>query len=173
MKRVLFIVTLLFCMTFAGSATAQNDSSTTFTFAGFNYQGDVGVVFGTGQTFGRVTVVPFARFSIDSTVTEEIRFKKTFGAETIIWLYRTKNMRFGLIGSLANLDWLENQTEAIGVYVSQAAGASLHWYVTDDFALNFSARGKTNLFSSETLYQPRFDFYLVAVTNKLDFLKLF
>lgn len=174
MKRILCIATLLFCMSFAGSAMTQDKSkSTTHTFAGFNYQGDVGFLFGTGQTVGRVTIVPFARFSIDSTLTDELRFKKTFGAETIIWMLRAKQIKLGLIASVFTLDWLDNQEESIGTYITQSAGLSLHWQIVDGFALNVAAKGKAQLFQRKTSYRDRFAIYVVAVTDKLAFLKLF
>lgn len=182
MKRILCIATLLFCMSFAGSVMSQIEMTTeapqkdevkTFTFAGVNYQGDFGFVFGTGQTFGRVTILPYARFSLDSTLTDEIRFKKTFGTETIIWLYRQPTFQLGLVATLFTLDWLENQEQPIGTFVSQSAGPSLHWVFTDGLALNVTAKIKAQLFATQTSYEDRWAIYVILVTDKLTFLKLF
>lgn len=171
MKRLLLTIMILACLT--GQAMTQDDGAQTFTFAGLNYQGDLGFVFGTGQTFGNVTVTPFVRFSIDSTLTDELRFTKTLGAETIIWLHRTPKIRFGLIATLANLDWLENQDESIGAYFSQSAGASFYWQIADGIGASLSAKGKAQLFQSDTLYKDKFSIYLIFVTDKLKFLKFF
>ena len=61
-------------------------------YGGINHEGNYGVFFGTGHTVGKVSIMPYARFSFDSTLQEGIRIKRAFGAETAIWVFHKPNL---------------------------------------------------------------------------------
>ena len=176
MKRLFLCVAAL--LLFSTAAIAQDEpievvqttsEPSTFFFGGVNHEAENwGVFFGVGQRVGRVTLIPYARYTIDSTA-EELRFSKTFGAETIIWLYRTDKFKAGLLASALNLDWIDNQEETVGTYFSQSGGLDLFWRASNDFALNLHLKYKTQLFNKDTLFDDigkKVDIGLAAIVSK-------
>lgn len=168
MKRLLLCLATVLLL--SNVATAQDEQEqNTFVFGGVNHEAENwGVFGGVMQNFGRVTVAPYVRYTIDSTA-EELRFSKSFGAETIIWLYRTKTVRAGLLASALNLVWVDNQEETVGTYFSQSAGFDIYWQMSADIGLNFHLKYKTQLFDKDTLFDDiarKFDGGLAVVVKK-------
>jgi len=168
MKRILFVSVSAFCLCFAGQATSEDHIASTFLFGGVNYEGNLGLFGGVGQEIGRVDIIPYARWSLDSTLSHGgFRLKKTFGAETIIWLQRTEQFKFGVLASVFNLDWIENQEEPIGTYISQAGGAAVYWQPHSRFAIILYGKMKTQLLAKDTLYPNNFNIALAIKFSNL------
>lgn len=147
MKLKLLSMVLVLFLAGAGDSCADD-----IAFAGVNYEGNYGVFFGIGHAIGPISTWPYARFSIDSTVQDELRLTKSVGVETIVWLYQTAKFKAGLLASPLNLDWIDNQEQSVGTYWSQSVGFGFHWQVSEQFGLTGLFKGKTQLFSSGTIY---------------------
>ena len=136
-------------------------------YGGINYEGNYGVFFGTGHTVGKVSIMPYARFSFDSTLQDGTRIKKALGAETALWIFHKPNYKFGLLASVLNVDWLDRQDEFIGTYVSQSAGFIWLYQVSDRFGVSGWLKAKAQIFKQDTEYKDNVTFGLALVTNKL------
>ena len=136
-------------------------------YGGINHEGNYGVFFGTGHTVGKVSIMPYARFSFDSTLQEGIRIKRAFGAETAIWVFHKPNLKFGLLASVFNVDWLDNQDRFIGAYISQSAGVIGHYQMSDRFGVAGWIKGKAQIFKQDTSYKDNITFGIALVTDKL------
>lgn len=170
MKKLFLCVAAL--LLFSTAAIAQDEpigEPSTFFFGGVNHEAENwGIYFGVGQRIGRVLLIPYARYTIDSTA-EDLRFSKTLGTETIIWIYRGDKFKAGLLASVFNLDWIDNQEETVGTYFSQSGGFDLYWQASKDFALNLHVKYKTQLFNSDTLFDDigkKVDVGLALAFNK-------
>ncbi len=163
-KLIIFTIALAVLLAIPYSLKADD-----IAFGGVNYEGNVGVLFGVGHTIGKVigrsvSVMPYYRFSVDSTLQDETRFRQSVGIETAIWLYQKGEWKFGLLASLPNLDWVDNQEEAIGTYFSGGGGFTLHWW-GGKFGLAFWGKLKTD-FKTTTSYNDLKSFGVVAFTKK-------
>lgn len=160
MKKILIFVTALAIMLAVPYSLKADDK----VFAGFNYEGNWGVLGGFGHTFGPVTTMPFYRLSIDSTLQDGIRFQKSTGIETSMWLYKKGEWKFGLTASPFTLDWIDKQDESIGTYWSQSGGFAVD-YTGKDVGFRFWAKVKTD-FRTESLYTDLYSFGAVATFDR-------
>ena len=160
MRKILLTMALL--LMFSGASKADD-----LIYGGINYEGNYGVFFGTGHTVGKVSIMPYARFSFDSTLQEGTRIKKAIGAETAIWVFHKPNYRFGLLASVFNVDWLDNQDRFIGAYISQSAGVIGHYQMSDRFGVAGWIKGKAQIFKQDTSYKDNITFGIALVTDKL------
>lgn len=160
MKKLLIFVTALAIMLAVPYSLKADDLA----FAGLNYEGNVGVVFGVGHTIGKVSVMPYYRFSVDSTLQDETRFQRSTGIETALWLYQSGKWKFGLLASPFTIDWIDKQDEAIGTYFSGSAGFTVRWWGAK-FGLAFWGKLKTD-FKTTTSYNDLKSFGVVLITKK-------
>ena len=146
--------------------TARSDD---IAFLGTNYEGNVGFVFGLGHTVGKVggrsvSVMPYYRFSVDSTLQDGTRFVKSTGVETAIWLYQSGEWKFGLLASPFNIDWIDSQQESLGAYLSGSAGLTARWW-GGKYGFAFWGKLKTD-YRTTTSYNDLKSFGIVAFTKK-------
>ena len=160
MRKILLTMALL--LMFSGVSKADD-----LIYGGINYEGNYGVFFGTGHTVGKVSIMPYARFSFDSTLQEGTRIKRAIGAETAIWVFHKPNYKFGLLASVFNVDWLDNQERFIGAYISQSAGVIGHYQMSDRFGVAGWIKGKAQIFKQDTSYKDNITFGIALVTDKL------
>ena len=158
MKKLL-IITIALALLIPYSLKADD-----IAFLGTNYEGNVGIVLGLGHTIGKVSVMPYYRFSVDSTLQDETRFAKSTGVETTIWLYQSGEWQFGLLASPFNIDWIDNQQETIGAYLSGGAGFYARWW-GGKYGLAFWGKLKTD-YRTSTSYNDLKSFGIVAFTKK-------
>ncbi len=157
MKKLLLIIC---AVALVGSVQAE-----TRVFAGANYVGNWGAIFGVEQSItSKITITPFGRYSIDSTLTDEIRFQKSTGIETMAWLYSTGEWKFGLTASPMTIDWIEGAEKEIGVYWSQSGGFAVDWK-GKNLGFRFWGKVKTD-FKTATSYNDLKEFGAIAVINK-------
>lgn len=161
MRKLLISVLALALML----ALPLNMKAETRVFGGFNYVGNWGAIFGVEQSIsGKITLTPFGRYSIDSTITDGVRFKRSAGIETMAWLYSPGQWRFGLTASPLTVDWIDKPDENIGVYWGGSGGFAVDWK-----GANLGFRGwakvKTD-FKTATSYKDLSEFGLIAVINK-------
>lgn len=161
MFKKLLISTIVLAVLLAVPYSPKADD---IAFAGVNYEGNVGVLFGLGHTIGKVSVMPYYRFSVDSTLQDETRFAKSTGLETAIWLYQSGKWQFGLLASPLNIDWIDNQEKPIGAYLSSSGGFTLRWW-GGKYGLALWGKLKTD-FKTTTSYNDLKSFGIVAFTKK-------
>lgn len=159
MKKFLVFTIALVLLALPYSSRADD-----IAFGGVNYEGNVGVLFGLGHTIGRVSVMPYYRFSVDSTLQDETRFNRSTGLETAIWLYQSGEWKFGLLASPLNIDWIDSQEEPIGVYLSGSGGFTLRWW-GGQYGLAFWGKVKTD-YKTISSYKDLKSFGVVVFTKK-------
>ena len=163
MKKILIFVTALAIMLAVPDSPKADD----LIYGGINYEGNYGVFLGTGHTVGKVSIMPYARFSFDSKLQEGTRIKKAIGAETAIWIFHKPNYKFGLLASVFNVDWLDNQERFIGAYISQSAGVIGHYQMSERFGVAGWIKAKAQIFKQDTSYKDNVTFGIALVTDKL------
>lgn len=168
MKKLFISLVLAFALMFSMGST--NALANDLLYIGANYEGNYGLFFGTGHTVGKVVLMPYVRFSIDSTIEEDTktRFTKSLGLETAIFLYDKPKYKLGLIASLANVDWVDRQEDPLGTYFTQSAGIIGSYHFSEMFSLAGWAKGKTQLFVSDTEYPEGYNFGLALVVRNFD-----
>ena len=164
MKKLLILTIALAVLAIPHSPKADD-----IAFGGVNYEGNVGFLFGIGHTFGKVggrsvSVMPYYRFSIDSTLQDETRFTKSTGIETAIWLYQSGDWKFGLLASPFNVDWIDNQEGSLGAYLSGSGGLTLRWW-GGKYGLALWGKLKTD-FKTTTSYNDLKSFGMMVFTKK-------
>lgn len=174
MKKLFISLMLVTAMILGGSfMNSGNASANDLLYLGVNYEGNYGLFFGTGHTVGKVAIMPYVRYSIDSTLKDDkTRFKQSVGFETAIFLYDRPKYKLGLMAGLLNVDWVEKQNEPLGTYIPQSAGVIGSYHFSEKFSLAGWLKGKTQLFVSNTEYPKGFNVGLALVVRDFDLAKL-
>lgn len=172
MKKLFISLVLAIALMF--SIGASDTEASDLLYLGFNYEGNYGIFVGTGHSLGKVSIMPYARLSIDSTLTEDTktRFTHSVGVETAIFLFEKPKYKFGLMASFANVDWVDKQSEPLGTYITQSAGIIGSYRFSEKFSLAGWFKGKTQLFASDTEYPKAFNAGVAATIHNFDLAKL-
>ena len=172
MKKLFISLILAFAIVLSGGLSS-NISASDLLYLGANYEGNYGLFFGTGHTVGKVAIMPYVRYSIDSTLKDDkTRFKQSVGLETAIFLYDRPKYKLGLMAGLLNVDWVEKQNEPLGTYIPQSAGIIGSYHFSEKLSFAGWLKGKTMLFSPHSVYPKSFNVGLALVVRNFDLAKL-
>ena len=156
MKKMTTILALLFTTALSITTNAQEAQPGNIVYAGANYEGNFGAFVGAGLSMGKVSLMPYTRISADKALTGDYEFDKSLGIEIAYFVYEYYGWRFGVLANLADMNWLQNQDQEIGIYLGQAAGGIVTKDITDKVGLAAWGRAKAQLFDPESLFKDRF-----------------
>ena len=165
-KLTILAVLILSTFVLILSTQAQEAQPNNIVYAGANYEGNFGGFVGAGLSLGKVSLMPYTRIAAEKAETDAWEFDKSIGIEIAYFVYDYAGWRFGVLANLADVNWLQNQEEEIGVYLGQAAGGILTKDLTANVGLAAWGRAKAQLFDPESLFKDRFTVGL-AVFAKL------
>jgi hypothetical protein len=158
MKKLLMILAVLILGTIVpfGGTQAQEAQPGNIVYAGCNYEGNFGAFVGAGLSLGKVSLMPYTRIAFERAETSEWEFEKSLGVEVAYFVYEYYGWRFGVLANLADVNWLQNQQQEIGIYLGQAAGGIITKDLTANVGLAAWGRAKAQLFDPESLFKDRF-----------------
>lgn len=166
MKKLLVTLTVLMLMFMGAESDAQVLEETNFAYAAYDYSGTHGISYGVGFTFGKVSIVPNTRHSLnEDESTGEINYDGTAGVEIIYWpdMLAFSWGELGLMAAPINVDWLESQDRDLPEYITQAIGVVGVVPIRENLSVVVALKGTDQLFDSDSAFKERLRFGLGLV----------